>query len=184
MCIDEQLLSAYLDGELGEPYKTQVSEHLSYCPACRTRLEKMKGLSATLQETDLSSSAFDERKGETFELLEKKYFDGKQKNTSFFRRKIELGLPSLVTAAAAVVIVFIGGFVLFGSNSKQTEEILPSFSVQADSNNLRFVSQQKKGLESYSLEEILQYLDSKGYDVDISIKGLKPLDVATPAVTE
>lgn len=30
-------------------------------------------------------------------------------------------------------------------------------------------------LESYSLEEILQYLDAKGYEVDVRIKGIKPV---------
>ena len=60
----------------------------------------------------------------------------------------------------------------FGSNASQTEQILPSFSVHADSSNVQFVSQRTKGLDQYSLEEILAYLDSKGYDVDISIKAL------------
>ena len=31
MCIDSQMLSAYLDGELPEPYRTQVEEHLEHC---------------------------------------------------------------------------------------------------------------------------------------------------------
>ena len=44
MCIDDGLLSSYLDGELGEPYRSQVEEHLSYCTACQSRLEKLKKL--------------------------------------------------------------------------------------------------------------------------------------------
>ena len=36
MCIDLQMLSAYMDGELKEPYRTQVKEHLDHCVACRT----------------------------------------------------------------------------------------------------------------------------------------------------
>jgi hypothetical protein len=31
-------------------------------------------------------------------------------------------------------------------------------------------------LDSYSLEEILKYLDGKGYDVDVRLKGITPLD--------
>ncbi len=65
---------------------------------------------------------------------------------------------------------------LFGTNSSETSDILPSFNVNAESENVRYVSN-RESLDNYSLEEILQYLDSKGYNVDISIKGLQPLEV-------
>ena len=63
-----------------------------------------------------------------------------------------------------------------GTSSEQTSEIIPSYTVQADTSNVHFVSTQDRGLDGYSLEEILSYLDSKGYDVDISIKGLQPIE--------
>ena len=67
---------------------------------------------------------------------------------------------------------------LFGHSAPETSEILPSFSVNAESGNVRYVSNTRGGsLDDYSLEEILQYLDNKGYNVDISIKGLQPLTV-------
>lgn len=176
MCIDEQLLSAYLDNELIEPYKTQVEEHLSYCSACRLRLEKLRALDETIKSTELSDDVLDAKMNQTLSFLEKKYFAEDKPRVNFFRRKIEMGLSTMITAAAAVVVVYIGGFVLFGLNSKQTDEILPSVNVQANSQNVHLVSQNERGLDSFSLEQILQYLDSKGYDVDISIKGLKPLD--------
>ena len=174
MCIDEQLLSSYLDGQLSEPFKSQTEEHLSYCSACRRRLEKLKELSALIESASPSDEELARRKEQTFNLLEKKYFDSGKK-ISFFRRKIEFSIPAMITSAAAVVVVFIGGFILFGSNSRQTSEILPSYAVQADSANVRFVSSPQQGLDAYSLEEILKYLDSKGYNVDISIKGITPL---------
>ncbi len=177
MCIDEQLLSAYLDGEAPEPYRTQVSEHLSYCSACRIRLEKAAFIDKKVKEATLSVEDLERKKDSTFSFLEKKYFSNDSKKLSFFHRKVVMGIPSLVTAAAGLIIVFIGGFVLFGTNSEQTQEIVPSFNIHADSSNLQYVSQnQAKSLDSFSLEEILQYLDQKGYDVDISIKGLKPIE--------
>jgi Predicted transmembrane transcriptional regulator (anti-sigma factor) len=175
MCIDERLLSAYLDGSIAEPYKTQVAEHLSYCSACRARLEKFAALDEKIRRASPESEELTRKKDDTFSCLEKKYFSKNSKKISFFHRKVVMGIPSMVTAAAGLVIVFIGGFVLFGTNSSQTSEIVPSFNVHADSNNLQFVSQKEKTLDSYSLEEILQYLNNKGYDVDISIKGLKPI---------
>lgn len=175
MCIDEQLLSSYLDGQLSEPFKSQTEEHLSYCSACRTRLEKLRALDERIQSASPSDEELARRKDQAFALLEKKYFESGRK-ISFFRRKLEFSIPAMITSAAAVVVVFIGGFVLFGTNNQQTNEILPSFAVQADSGNVRFVSgSQQQGLDAYSLEEILKYLDSKGYNVDISIKGITPI---------
>lgn len=171
MCIDDQMLSAYLDGDLKEPYNAQVKEHLSYCQACRERLEDFKRLSDDVKSLKLDESEVNRNKDRIFSHLEEKYFTSSQKK-SFFRRKVEMSLPSLITAAAAVVFIFVGGFMFFGSNASQTEQILPSFSVHADSSNVQFVSQRTKGLDQYSLEEILAYLNSKGYDVDISIKTL------------
>lgn len=175
MCIDEQLLSAYYDKNVCEPYKTQVAEHLSYCSACRLRLEKFKKLDDVIRTSLLTDDDISRKKDSMFSYLGKKYFEQGSNKIGFFHKKFLMGIPSLVTAAAGVVLVFIGGFVLFGSNSAQTSEIVPSFNVNAESSNLQFVSQKEKTLDSYSLEEILKYLDQKGYDVDISIKGLKPL---------
>ena len=181
MCIDDQMLSAYLDGDLKEPYNAQVKEHLSYCQACRERLEDFKRLSDDVKSLKLDESEVNRNKDRIFSLLDKKYFQSGNK-VSFIRRRLEISLPSLITAAAAVVFIFIGGFMFFGTSSEQTEDILPSFAMQADSTNVHYVSD-TAGLENYTLEEILQYLDSKGYNVDISIKGLQPLETETGTET-
>ena len=68
----------------------------------------------------------------------------------------------------------------FGTSDEQTGEILPSFAVQAGNGSVRYVSD-AASLDNFTLEEILHYLDSKGYNVDISIKGLQPLDTSIPA---
>lgn len=175
MCIDAGMLSAYLDGELGEPYKTQVEEHLEHCTACKKRLDDFASLDSRIKSMKVSEEVLSSKKEAVFEKLDRKYFQN-DKKVNFFRRRVEMSLSSMVTAAAAVIFIFIGGFMFFGQNQSQTDDILPSFAVQADSQNIRFVSSQEKNLDDYTLEEILQYLDNKGYKVDISIKGLQPLE--------
>ena len=174
MCIDLQMLSSYLDGELKEPYKTQVEEHLSHCATCRNLLHSMENLDKTIQSDSFSEEELNRNKDAIYKKLDNKFFNEKSK-VSIFRRKIQMSIPSMIATAAAATFIFVGGFVLFGTNSNQTSDILPSFTVNAESDNVRFVSH-KDSLDNYSLEEILQYLDSKGYNVDISIKGLQPLD--------
>ena len=179
MCIDAQMLSAYLDGELAEPYRTQVKEHLEHCPACRHHLEDMKDLGERIRSTEYPEEMLDRNKDRILSMLDAKYFQNGRK-IGFFRRRLEVSLPSLVTAAAAVVFIFIGSFMFFGTSDEQTGEILPSFAVQAGSGSVRYVSD-SASLDNFTLEEILHYLDSKGYNVDISIKGLQPLETSIPA---
>lgn len=174
MCIDDQMLSAYLDGELSEPFCSQVEEHVGYCQACKERLGQLKALSLRIKDAAVPAEQLLGNKDKVFGLLEQKCFSSKRRN--FFRRKIEMGLPSMITAAAAVIFIFVGSFVFFGTNQSQTEEILPSFAVRADAQNVQFVSQKKEGLDNYTLEEILQYLDQKGYSVDLTLKGITPME--------
>ena len=164
-----------MDGELKEPYRTQVEEHLEHCAACRNLLEGMRALDKKLEKDTFSPDELNRNKDAIFKKLDSKFFYEGRK-VSFFRRKIQMSVPAAITAAAAAVFIFVGGFALFGSNTKETNDILPSFAVNAESENVRLVSQGKTSLEDYTLEEILQYLDSKGYQVDISIKGLQPLE--------
>ena len=182
MCIDSQMLSAYLDGELKEPYKAQVEEHLEHCAACRRHLEEMMALDRRIREADFPDELLLRSKDRIFGLLDSKYFQNGRK-VSFMRRRLEISLPSLITAAAAVVFIIIGGFIFFGAYPEQTEDILPSFQLQADPGSVHFVSD-SSSLDNFTLEEILQYLDSKGYNVDISIKGLQPLETETESTPE
>lgn len=181
MCIDLQMLSAYMDGELKEPYRTQVEEHLEHCAACRKLLQNMEDLERRVQAASFDEAELGKNKEAIFQKLDNKYFKNRT-NISFFRRKIQMSVPTMITAAAAATFIFVGGFFFFGSNASQTEDILPSFSVNADSENVRFVSSTSDSLDNYTLEQILQYLDQKGYQVDISIKGLQPLKVVDEEV--
>ena len=179
MCIDSQMLSAYLDGELKEPYRTQVVEHLEHCAACRKHLDDIKALSERVKSTAYTEEELCRKKDILLETMEKKYFQNNR--ISLFRRKIEMSLTQMATAAAAIVLIFVSGFMFFGTNPSQTDDILPSFAVQADSQNVRMVSSKAGSLDDYTLEEILQYLDAKGYQVDISIKGLQPIEIEAAA---
>ncbi len=177
MCIDLQMLSAYMDGELKEPYRTQVEEHLLHCATCRNLLQDMEKLDDTIQSDSFSQLELEKNKDVMYRKLDNKLF-GEKNKISIFRRKIQMSIPQMIASAAAVTFIFVGGFMLFGHSAPETSEILPSFSVNAESGNVRYVSNTRGGsLDDYSLEEILQYLDNKGYNVDISIKGLQPLSV-------
>lgn len=180
MCLDDQILNTYLDGELAEPWKTQVEEHLSYCPACKARYEQLQKLHQVIAGAVLTDEEIAPHQAKVLSFIEHNYLD-KHKKVSFFRRKLKVGIPTIITAAAAFVVVFIGAFVLFGTSGDQTAEIIPSMAMNVDSANIMQVRASdnitaSRTLDSYSLEEILKYLDGRGYDVDVRLKGITPLD--------
>jgi predicted anti-sigma-YlaC factor YlaD len=54
MCPDREILSAYLDGEIGSPWDRAIAEHVASCDSCREiygRLEKTRSI--LLGETSL-----------------------------------------------------------------------------------------------------------------------------------
>jgi predicted anti-sigma-YlaC factor YlaD len=177
MCLDDALLNSYLDGELQEPWKTQVEEHLSYCSGCQLRFNQLKGLVDNLKNATMSDEDIAPRSDRVLKYFEQNRFNTPPKK-NLFKKKVQVNLvPALLTSAAAVVVVFIGSFVLFGSNSKQTSEIMPEVMLPIESNQLEQVSDyEKASLDDYSLSEIVRYLDSQGYAVKLELKTVNPLE--------
>jgi hypothetical protein len=74
-------------------------------------------------------------------------------------------------------LFIIGSFVLFGSNNKQTSEIMPEVMMPINSTEVEQVSvNEKSSLDDYSLSEIIHYLDSQGYAVKLEVKAVNPLE--------
>jgi len=178
MCLDDQILNTYLDGELSEPWKSQVEEHLSYCPSCRSRYQKLASLSEKVKLAVLTDEEIAPRQDRVLSMIEKNYLSKKPKQ-SFWKKYFRVSTPQIIGVAAAFVVVFIGSWAIFGGN-KNDAIPLPELNTTIDLKNITPVrstdnSTTSKSLESYSLEEILKNLDARGYDVDIRLKSIQPL---------
>jgi len=178
MCLDDQILSTYLDDELSEPWKSQVEEHLSYCPSCRARYQKLTKLRNTVKAAVLTDDEIAPRQERVLSMIEKNYLNKKTKQ-SFWKKHFRVSSPQLIGVAAAFVVVFIGSWSIFGGN-KNDAIPLPELNTTIDLKNITPVrstdnATTSKSLESYSLEEILKNLDARGYDVDIRLKSIQPL---------
>ena len=182
MCLDDQILNTYVDGELEEPWKSQVEEHLSYCVSCRNRCNSLRELSSRIKDAALSQSEIDSRKDRVMSVLEKNYLN--KKKDSLTRKVFKITFGHLaIGAAAAFVIIFVGSFAL-GSKSGKSDIIpVPEIGYSVDINNITPVrasdnATTAKSLESYSLDEILKNLDARGYDVDIRLKSIQAVTFA------
>ncbi|MGH0053206.1 MAG: anti-sigma factor family protein [Sphaerochaetaceae bacterium] len=179
MCVDDELLNTYLDGELQEPWRTQVQEHLGYCNACRQRLEQLRILHQKVADAVLPDSEIAAHQDRVLQYFEKTRFStSNNKKLHIFRKKIQIKLvPALITSAAAFVVVFIGAFVLFGHNAQQGQEILPGVAAPIDSAHIRQVTEvQQPSLDMFTLEQIVQHLDAMGYAVKLEVKAVTPLE--------
>lgn len=173
MCLDDQILNTYLDGELAEPWKSQVEEHLSYCTACRERFEKLKSLDKTIKAAVISDEEISRKQENVLKMIEKTCFQ--KKKIPFLKRQLRINLPAFATIAAAFVFVFVGSIIYI--NKESTAFIPANVENSINENNINLVndSGKQKSIDDYSLEEILASLDKRGYVVDLQLKGLEPV---------
>lgn len=178
MCVDDQLLNTYLDNELLEPWKTQVAEHLSYCAACRGRLDQLKEIQSHLTSAVLRDDEIAPSMERVLAYFEKNRFSEENRKNLFLHKRVQVKLvPAILTSAAAFVVVFIASFVLFSSNPQQRQEILPGVADPIDSAHIRQVSDTPRAtLDSFSLEQIINHLDKMGYAVKLELKAITPLE--------
>ncbi|MBQ7644541.1 MAG: zf-HC2 domain-containing protein [Spirochaetales bacterium] len=182
MCLDDQILNTYLDGELTEPWKSQVEEHLSYCPSCRTRYQNLLSIKGAMKNAELSDEEIQPRMDRVLSMIEKNHLS-KKKGNSFLRKTFKLTAPQLLGVAAAFVVVFVGSWAVFGGNGSSDNAIpLPDVNTSIDLTNITQTrstdnATTSKSLENYSLDEILKNLDARGYDVDIRLKSIQPLSL-------
>ena len=175
MCLDDQILNTYLDGELTEPWKSQVEEHLSYCKSCKHKLEQLQQLDETLKSAELSQEEIQSHQDRVLTMLEKNVLGKKKK--SIFKKQFKFSMPQLMGVAAAFVIVFVGAWSA-GSARSNNVIAMPEVNSSIDISSITPVkAQETKSLDSYSLDEIIKNLDSRGYDVDVRLKSITPVDV-------
>lgn len=186
MCLDDQILNTYLDGELAEPWKSQVEEHLSYCSSCRTRYQNLIALSNSVKASALTAEEIEPHQDRVLSMIEKNYLSKKGKR-SFLHRQFKVSAPQMIGVAAAFVVVFVGSWSLFGHNGNKDNAIpLPEVNTSIDLNNITQTRSSdnattSKSLETYSLDDILKNLDARGYDVDIRLKSIQPLSLSSSA---
>ena len=175
MCLDDQILNTYLDNELAEPWKSQVEEHLSYCSACKERFEQLKALKQTLQSAALSDEEIAPRQENVLRMISNTRFNTKR--ASFLRRQFKISIPAFATIAAAFVFVFVGA-ILHINNGSGNDFIPAAMDSAVDETNVSLVSDAGSAKTIYeyspSLEEVLDYLDSLGYTVSVTKKGVEP----------
>ncbi len=188
MCLDDQILNTYLDGELAEPWRTQVIEHLNYCTACAARFEQLKALHHSVSGSRLTEDEIAPHQDKVLVFLEKNYIQRKRA-LKFLKHSFRVTMPTALTAAAAFVVLLSAALIIPRQQGLvPTGEIIPNVSVPVAGAVTQVRATENLSaaqlLEHFTLEEILQYLSSRGYEVEVKVKGIKPLGQELPTVLQ
>ena len=178
MCLDDQILNTYLDGELAEPWNTQVIEHLRYCVACSARLDQLKELHQRLSQVKLTDDEITPHREKVLKFIENNHIN-KRRAFKFMNRSFRVTVPMAMASAAASVVILTVALLVGNQAIEQPGEIIPQVSVPATGSVIQVRATENLSasqlLENFTLEEILQYLNSKGYEVEVKMKGIQPL---------
>jgi hypothetical protein len=178
MCVDDQILSSYIDGELSDPWKAQIEEHLEWCDACRLRYNAIKGLHEKVKESVISDDSIGLSQNRVMRylnanVLNKEKHTWLQKLHKIVSKKVLLPICSAaLTFCFCLIFLNPSGkvndlFVVPDSPSLSIDNIVP---VRLSDNYTT-----SQSIENYSLEEIIRYLDESGYDVTIRSKSIQPI---------
>jgi anti-sigma factor RsiW len=163
MCPDRELLSAYVDGEVPQPWRGRIAEHLASCPSCSKAAEGYASLGSRLRAAaDPNEAALLERLGRNLETRLSAFdamAQSRHRNLDHrpgWRRSVSLPLP-LAVAAGLTVALLVG---LAASVAlRPAREPVQSLAAEIS----------PTPAQSTNMEALLQYLDSKDAQVTLTI---------------
>ncbi|MGO8695164.1 MAG: anti-sigma factor family protein [Rectinemataceae bacterium] len=179
MCPDRELLSAYVDGEVPEPWNGRLAGHIAHCDACTKVVEAVRSLSLRIQATDLSAEGLDEsavltRMGSRLDeaLAARGKGERPAPSTELWRRRVALPLPAAAAAAlvvaALLALAISGGF----SFSRRGAPALAAASqlgqIQATAAAAELPAAGNS--QNVNMDDLLRYLDSKNDQAALTIR--------------
>jgi hypothetical protein len=124
MCPKNEIISAFLDGEIEAPWKEKLKEHFSACGACRQRLAEMQNLQKILkqeQEFDYLPALERVRRRIYYHTMnrESSFLGIPEKELPFWKRKVHLPMPLAVLLSIVLFILFASFFFFIGQSNVQ-----------------------------------------------------------------
>lgn len=130
VCPDNSLWSSYVDGEVLDPWRSRMSEHLARCPECAKRVRELASVGETLRETEgsgenraIASAAariLARLEAQSPRLPASSPIDNRPL-PPWLRRKVSLPVPVFAAAGLALVLLLgysLGAFAPLSKNAK------------------------------------------------------------------
>ncbi len=107
MCPDEELLSAYLDGEVPSPWKERIEERLEQNPDCREELRRLSAVRTFLHQEPTPDFVLSQKA--VWDRLSTHDFS--RRTRPIWRRRVSVPVP--LAAAAAALFLLLSGTLLW-----------------------------------------------------------------------
>jgi anti-sigma factor RsiW len=167
MCLDRQILSLYIDGELPSPWKERMEAHAGSCPDCQVRLENYRKLRSVLLSGE-TEDAMETAKRRVWSALAGKdenrvvpagFSPVKPKRRDVWGRTISLPLPAVAAAAAVfAVITFLAVLGLRSSASARFQEPAVAAGIGTDLQGIGPVTDMNGVLQYLSRQDTAEYM--------------------------
>ena len=155
---DRVLLSAYLDGEVPEPFRTDIESFIQSDPVCRDQYEELRQLRTVLHRRDIPN--LERLMEESLAAIHRRVAVNPG-SRSFRRRQIQIPVAAL--AAAALVVVALGAL-LFWSFLPTKPATVPDYLAQGKNVDVTI------RVDDTDIEQVLQWLADKEMLGEINIQ--------------
>jgi anti-sigma factor RsiW len=164
MCVEETVLSAYVDQELSEKEAHTVEEHLQSCDRCRATIERLQRVKKQLREGDKSSllagdgSSLSSSAEQVRERIRRKATLGRRPY-----RSAGVYLPLPAALAAAALLLLLTGALIGVSLQKETGE--PRVAEETTEREMSAAA-----VHDAEIEELIRFLSSQGASLEVRIE--------------
>jgi hypothetical protein len=159
MCPDKQILSAYIDGEIGQPWKKNIDQHISHCPSCKKTLKFYRSLRQFVQNKEVSDEK--ESRQRVWNRLNFTYKQQSVKAHSFWFKRVSLPLPAAGIAAMLLCIFGISTLYFFTQSQ---------FSIMRITTEPSGITEIQVSAPAEDLEMLLKSLDNTNFQREVQIQ--------------
>ncbi|HUW41076.1 MAG TPA: zf-HC2 domain-containing protein [Rectinemataceae bacterium] len=183
MCPDRELLSAYVDGEVPEPWNGRLEGHIADCEACAKAVDGFRALSARIRSAGAEgfdeSAALSRMRARMEAALSARgepalphRSAAPRHSAEFWRRRVALPLPA--AAAAAVAVIALLALTLSGSFTT-LRSAAPALAAAPQTGPIQAMATAAElpppgGGQTISMDELLRYLESKNGQAALTIR--------------
>jgi hypothetical protein len=153
MCLDDALISAYVDGEIPEPWKSRIEEHFSICKKCRDvanryfQLDELILRDNKISEEQVAASSEIVRKNISNQIK-----NNIHKHIPVWKRKYPVAVP-LLAAAAALIIALSGVLIVSRVNRNPSPRLDNNVNIALD---VKDIEQLLSALKSNDMEIFIE----------------------------
>lgn len=169
MCPDKELLSAFFDGEVENPWQSELEVHLKECEHCREIIASFRSLHLVLQEDRQPDCKPAQLR--TLERIQHGSQIIQLEKSSFWKKRLQVPLP-MVAAAACLLILFTSTFTFFLGKSSATSnrQIAVADSTPRISESIDTEPPLLIGLHDDDLETIIRLIEDRNYSNEVIIR--------------